>query len=50
MELATILVLIGVILAVVAAFVHDHFHRLLAAAVILVGVGVLVGAGGIAVR
>lgn len=45
MELGAVLVLIGIILAVVSLFVPNYSHRMLAAAIILVGIGVLVGVG-----
>lgn len=45
MELGAVLVLLGIILAVVSLFVTVHVHRLLTSAVILIGIGVLVGAG-----
>ena len=52
MDLGTVLVIIALVLAVLSLFV-DHTlnsHRLLSAAVVLVAIGVLVGAGGISVR
>lgn len=48
MELGTLLVLLGIILAVVSLFIAAHTHRLLTAAVVLIGVGVLAGVGSIA--
>lgn len=46
MELGAILVVIAIILAAVSFFIDDvHVYRLLAAAIILSGVGVLVGVG-----
>lgn len=45
MTLGTILVLIGIILAVVSAFVPQR--HLLTAAVVLIGIGVLAGVGAI---
>lgn len=45
MELGALLVLLGIVLAVVSLFVPVHSIRLVAAAIVLVGVGVLVGIG-----
>lgn len=45
MELGALLVLLGVVLAIVALFVPVHSAKLLAAAIALVGVGVLLGVG-----
>lgn len=49
MELGAILVLIAIVLAAVSFFVDRdrQAHRLLAAAVILAGIGTLIGAGGL---
>jgi cell division protein FtsL len=49
MELGTLLVLLGIILAVVSVFITTHTHRILTASVILIGVGVLAGVGDLVV-
>lgn len=45
MGIGTLLVLLAIVLAVVSFFVATYTDRLLTAAVILIGVGVLVGVG-----
>lgn len=46
MGLGAIFILLGIILAVMSLFVDAHAHRLVAAAVILIGIGALIGSAG----
>ena len=52
MDLGTILVVIALVLAVVALFIEraPTSHRLLAGAIVLLAIGVLIGATGLHVR
>ena len=45
MTFGTLLAVIGVVLAIASVFVTKHAHRLLVAAVVLIGLGVLLSHG-----
>lgn len=52
MDLGTVLVVVALVLAVVALFIErtPASHRLLAGAIVLLAIGVLVGAAGLNTR
>jgi len=49
MAIGTLLVIIAIVLAAAALFIHAHTSRLLAAAVIVGFIGVLLGVGTISI-
>ena len=49
MTLGTLLVILAVIMAIASFFVATYAHRLVAGAVVLMGIGVLIGVGNLSV-